>query len=232
MKNKLLLLLTIPLLLASCTRDPFADFTMSSTWVGAGENVYFTNRSVDADRFEWDFGDGFVSNSFNASHFYDQTGDYVVRLKAYSNNSVSTSQMNIRVGADLEITVEEYLEPFYLVTDISVRLYPTVTDWENQTNMIVEGFTDSNGKVSFDYLYNNRYYIDVWGPNHDNYQLAAEDVGWIETPVLLGGTLNLFTAVVDYYPPAKKSSLNRLDLKAARKTEAAGHPARIKPETR
>jgi hypothetical protein len=187
---------------------------------------------VDADRFEGDFGDGFISNSFNASHYYEQTGDYIVRLKAYNNGTVDIAQMNVRVGASLEITVEEYYDPFYLVTDISVRLYPSIPDWENQTNMVVEGFTNNNGVVRFDYLYNDIYYVDVYGPNHDNYKLAAEDVGFIETQILIGGRVNPFIAKVDYYPPAKKSTLSREDLKSFRKIEAESNSSKRKAEVR
>lgn len=220
MKNIALLLATIPLLLISCTKDPNAGFNTSTSTPGIGEYVYFTNRSIDAESFEWDFGDGFVSNTFNASHYYDEGGVYVVRLSAIANGKADQVSMTITVGASLEITVEEYLAPYYLVSDISVRLYPTVTDWENETNMIVEGYTNSNGVIRFDYLPTQRFYVDVWGPNHDNYKLAEEDVGWIETPVLIPGLLTQFTAVVDYYPPAKKSTLSRYDLKTLRKSEA------------
>jgi len=232
MKNISLYLLAIPLIFASCSRDPFADFTISDSWVGVGESVYLTNRSVDADAFEWNFGDGYLSSSFNTSHYYSAPGEYVVQLKAINHGEVDITQMTISVGASLDITVEEYLDPFYLVTDISVILYSTVSDWENQTNPVIEGFTNSNGVVRFEHLYNQRYYVDVWGPNHDNYQLAAEDVLWIETPVLLGGGLNTFTAVVDYYPPTKKSTLSRQDTKVLRKMEVIDHEPRIKPENR
>jgi PKD repeat protein len=230
MKNLSLILVAIPLLLISCARDPFADFIVSDTWVGVGEDVFFTNRSIDAESFEWNFGDGLISNSFNSTHYYNQPGDYTISLKAFNHGVLDVAEMNVTIGASLEITVEEYYEPFYLVTDISVILYPTVTDWENQTNMIIEGFTNSNGIVRFDHLYNQRYYVDVYGPNHDNYALAAENVDWIETPVLHGGTLNTFTAVVDYYPPDKKSTLSRFEVKAKRKIEAAEHAPRKKTD--
>ncbi len=230
MKNIAIFLLTLPLLLTSCHKDPFADFTVSNSWIGVGESVFVTNRSIDAEAFEWNFGDNYFSNSFNASHYYDQPGDYTIQLKANNNGATDVAQMVVSVGASVEITVEEYLEPFYLVTDISVILYPSVIDWEKQTNKVAEGFTNSAGVVSFDHLYSQRYYVDVYGPNHDNLQLAAEDVGWIETPVLLGGRIIPFTAVVDYYPPAKKSLLNRQELRVLRKTEAGEHAARMKSD--
>ena len=102
------------------------------------------------------------------------------------------------------------------------------------TNMIKEVFTGSDGTATFLNVtipYNRRLYVDVWGPFHDNYQLAAEDAGWIETDVLAPNSLNFFTAVVDFYPDGKKSAIDRKDLKALNKEEAIGKDAR-NPEER
>ena len=60
------------------------------------------------------------------------------------------------------------------------------------------------------YFYSNlsyqRYYVDVWEADHDNYTLAAEEGGWIETPELHGLYDHTFIAYVDYYEAAKKST--------------------------
>jgi len=229
MKKIALFLVAIPLILTSCSKEPFADFTVSDTVVGINENVYFTNRSFDAEGFEWDFGDGFVSNSFNASHYFDMDGVYTVSLKAFNNGRVSTSYMTISViDASLEITVEEYYTPFYLVPDISVILYATLNHWENpETSPVVqEKFTNASGVVRFDHLAAQRYYVDIWGPNHDNYKLAEEDAGFIETPVLIPGTITYWTGLVDYYADGKKSALDRFQTKAKRKLEAEGQVPR------
>jgi PKD repeat protein len=223
MKKIYFLLTIVPLLLTGCSRDPLADFSVSSDEVGIGEYVYFTNRSMDAETFEWDFGDGYVSNTFNASHYYDMDGIYTASLKAYYKDKVSTSYMTIKViGASITITVMEYYSPNYLVPDISVILYSTLTDWEHPKTapIVAEKFTDDAGVVRFDHLAPQRYYVDIWGPNHDNYQLAADDVGFIETPVLIPGTTTPWTAFVDYYSEGKKSMLDRFSTREFRKSFA------------
>ena len=96
--------------------------------------------------------------------------------------------------------------------------------------MVEEKFTDAAGVVTFDHLAPQRYYVDIWGPNHDNYKLAEEDVGFIETPVLVPGTVTYWTALVDYYPSGKKSLLDRFGTRQMRKTEAAAGTARIPME--
>jgi PKD repeat protein len=218
MKRLFILIFIVPLIFTACKREPVADFIASATQVGVGENIIFTNRSLDAKDFEWDFGDGYISYNYNVTHFYEEPGNYQVKLKAFGKDGVSIATLNITVlQTYLEITVEEYYEPFYLVSDVRVRLYPTVQDWENQTNLVVQGFTNNQGVITFSGLFPKRYYVDVYGDYHDNYELAADDVAWIETHVLIPGELNLFTAVVDYYPPGARKSDNSLNLKQSKK---------------
>ena len=311
MKRLMILLLVVPLILTSCTREPYADFTASKKAVAVGELVYFTNRSMDAKSYEWDFGDGYASANYNVSHSWEAPGVYNVSLSAFGRNGhtdvytmeiqvfgpvadfsvtsttvkvgetvnftnlstgaqlydwdfgdggyssdydasyywldpgvytvtltasdnngnydvVSTTITVVAAAADLEIIVKEYYDE-YVVPDASVILYPTLDDWDNQTNAIEEKFTDANGRVVFRGLTPGRvYYVDVYEQYHDNYQLAAEDVAWIETQVLQPDVLNSFFAYVDYYPPSKKTSATRKELKVIHGQMASGKEPRIK----
>lgn len=224
MKRILIILAIVPVLFTSCTREPYADFIASKRVVKVGETVYFTNRSLDSHQYDWDFDDGYYSGNFNTSHAWEYEGFYTVTLKSYGKDGrYDLAAMTIEVlspTCDLEITVEEFFEPFYLVDNARVRLYPTIQDWEDETNMIVQGYTNSSGKVRFIDVpipLNGRVYVDVYGANHDNYQLAAEDAGFIETEILVENALNTFTALVDYYPEGKKSAMDTKELKVYRK---------------
>ncbi len=224
MKRITILTAVIPFFLFSCTKDPYADFIVSKTQAEVGEVIYFTNRSYDAVDFEWDFGDGYKSANFNVSHFFENPGRYTVSLTAFGKGSkMDRSFIDIdivNVFGSLEITVLEYNDR-YPVYNASVRLYPTIPDWEDETNMIVEGFTNTQGRVIFtDLLANRRYYVDVWEANHDNYDLAADDVGFIETDVVLPDRMNYFTALVDYYESGKKSQSDRKSLKKSARERA------------
>ncbi len=218
MKRFIFIFLALPLLITNCTRKPVADFIASATEVGIGEFITFTNRSLDAKDYEWDFGDGYISTNYNVSHYYDSPGTYLVRLKAFGKDGFSIASLSISVlQTDLQITVEEYYEPYYLVPDIHVRLYPTILDWEQETNLFAEGYTNVDGVVTFLNVYPQKYYVDVYGPNHDNYTLASEDAGFIETQDLRPGGINYFTALVDYYPPNARKTENRLSIKQSKK---------------
>ena len=219
MKNFNFILSVIALLiLGGCVKEPYADFVASKTVVSPGEVIFFTNRSYDAASFEWDFGDGYFSVNFNVSHFYEDPGLYNVRLTAFGkDNRTNRYIMDIEVlSTDLLISVREWYDQ-YPVNNASVILYPSLSDWENFTNPIIEEFTNANGTVLFTNLNPGmRYYVDVYEANHDNYALAAEDAGWITTDRLVFGEVNNFTAWVDYYTSGKKSSLEREDIRKLR----------------
>lgn len=58
-----------------------------------GSTATFTNSSISADSYTWEFGDGSTSTEASPSHTYTSDGDYYVKLTATSsatNESVST----------------------------------------------------------------------------------------------------------------------------------------------
>ncbi len=211
MKKLAYILLIVPLIMASCSRDPIADFFVSRNVVDVGGAVYFTNNSTDADNFEWDFGDGARTFTFDASHIYTQEGTYTVTLFAYNGRhgvDKAWTTINVLYPTSLEVIVLEYYDE-YAVQDASVILYNTLDDWVDEYPPLVEGFTNQYGEVIFSNLNSQRYYVDVWEEFHHNYWLAEEDVGFIETDVLIPNDLNHFLAYVDYDDGTLKSSSGR-----------------------
>lgn len=65
--------------------QPVADFEIKPTLLYIPEGILYTNnRSFNASRFEWDFGDGTTSTEFEPQHAYTQAGFYTIRLIAYN----------------------------------------------------------------------------------------------------------------------------------------------------
>ncbi len=226
MKKLYYILPVLVLVLVSCERDPYADFIVSAHRVEVFETVYFTNTSSDdAEYFEWDFGDGTWSDAINVSHYYDQAGLYTVTLSAYSGTHLVS-----RVSREIEVTttaltviVEEYYD-HYRVPGASVILYPTLDDWDFQSNAVVEGTTDANGVVTFENLNPVLYYLDIWHPSHNNYALAAEDAGWITAgPLVKGGEIE-FVAYVDYVGTVSRADGKKVAMYKLKKVEP-----RLKP---
>lgn len=220
MKRLLPLLIVIPLIFSGCVREPYADFYSSASVVNTYELIQFHNISDNYESVEWDFGDGTYSTNSNVTHLYTVPGIYTVTLTVYGpHNRVDKAYEDIRVlvpNATLEITVLEY-EYEYPVANASVILYPTLDDWNNETNPItdghghiLEGFTDSYGMVTFTGLDPITYYVDVWRDHYNNYILAEDDVNFIRTAPLANNAINTFTAYVDYFQSSSKKSARDL----------------------
>ncbi len=73
---------------------PVASFTYA---VEPGGMVTFTNGSVDADSFVWDFGDGETSDEKSPTHSYTQGGEYTVTLTAVNGCGFSTLSATVTI---------------------------------------------------------------------------------------------------------------------------------------
>ncbi|MCK5124902.1 MAG: PKD domain-containing protein [candidate division Zixibacteria bacterium] len=59
---------------------PLTQFTANDTYVCIGDTVTFTDQSIDAETWQWYFGDGGTSTEQNPTHVYTQEGGYDVTL--------------------------------------------------------------------------------------------------------------------------------------------------------
>lgn len=71
---------------------PEADFEINIS----GENfpsdpVLFHNYSVNATRFQWDFGDGTQAEDMNPVHYYKNSGEYAIKLTVWSEEGCTDS---------------------------------------------------------------------------------------------------------------------------------------------
>jgi hypothetical protein len=205
MKRLFYLSVILSFIIASCERVPDAAFYIDPAEPEVGKEVYFINDSYDAERFEWDFGDFTTSQDVNPVHVYTASGTYQVKLTAYSksgNADEAFMDVTVYIPTLLEIEVLEYYDR-YPVENASVLLYPTLADWDNETNAINEGFTDKDGFVVFSGLGSFVYYLDIWEKNHNNYALRNEDVNFIRTPQIRIHQINQFVGLVDYVQGSK-----------------------------
>jgi hypothetical protein len=209
MKRLIIILPLLSLLVTGCYDEPFADAHISPLPAYVDEAITFTNLSQHAAHVEWDMDDGSIITAFSHTYAYELPGLYTVMLTAFGEKGDrSVAYFPVEVIGDLKVIVKEYYEE-YVVPNARVRLYPTLTDWVNETNLVDERYTNSLGEVVFANLNYQRYYVDVFETYHDNYTLAAEEGGvqWIETPLLNPEYFYEFIAYVDVYDePAMKSA--------------------------
>ncbi|MEQ1677169.1 MAG: PKD domain-containing protein [Chitinophagaceae bacterium] len=101
---------------------PVADFTAVPIPVCGTQLVYFTDLSVPADEWLWDFGDGASSTLQNPTYSYSDTGYFNIRLIATNNGCPDTMIKNNYVR------VLPPIARFVPTPDCSNRLRFTFTD--------------------------------------------------------------------------------------------------------
>ncbi|MEO0900085.1 MAG: PKD domain-containing protein [Bacteroidota bacterium] len=74
--------------------NPVAGFSAVQTYGCAPMAISFTNSSVNANLYFWDFGDGSLSNDANPTHSYTSPGVYTVQLIASDGVCVDTLIMD------------------------------------------------------------------------------------------------------------------------------------------
>jgi hypothetical protein len=220
MKRILYFAFALALVVLSCKKpDPVADFFVDSSYYVVGQELYFQNTSSEANSYEWDFGDGYISTDVNPYHTYNSNGVYEVILTAFGENgreSQASLTLEIKIPTLLIIEVVEYFDE-YVIPDAEVRLYESLLDWDAANdNWILMGITNAAGITVFSNLDPYVYYVDAYkGYNttngFDNYALRNEDEDFIRTPTVRPNEVNWFTAWVDVadHSGSSKGALKR-----------------------
>src|SRR5688572_16648116 len=94
-------LFSVIIFLSACKKeekDPFSSFDYSSSKVYLNEDVIFTNKSIDAITYLWDFGDNTSSTEQNPKHAYTAVGNYTIKLTAKSESKSTSSTALITVA--------------------------------------------------------------------------------------------------------------------------------------
>ncbi len=139
MKNVWKLLLGTFLLPAffQCSR-PVAEFTYSGDLTAPAE-VRFDNRSREAERYVWHFGDGDTAMVAEPSHRYRSSGNYPVRLEAFRGKRSRSTEQIIQVVAPEKCLVELETEYGVLLIELSDA---TPRHRDNFLKLVEEGYYD------------------------------------------------------------------------------------------
>ena len=90
MKRISYLLFALPLFILSCKSTPEANFSVTAIAFEVGQEIFFQNNSSDAKNYEWDFGDGYISNESNPSHIFNANGSFEIILTAISKKGLES----------------------------------------------------------------------------------------------------------------------------------------------
>jgi hypothetical protein len=124
---------------------PVADFFPSA----AGNVVSFTNNSLYATDYYWQFGDGGTSNTASPTHTYTTNGTFTITLIASNNCGSDTMSITIKV---FETGIEEFVSAndFSVYPNPSEGIFHVVYDGSNSLSpkIILQNI---NGQKVLDY---------------------------------------------------------------------------------
>ena len=116
--------------------------------------VSFTNLSVNADSYAWDFGDNNTSNEENPIHIYNESGNYIVTLTTTNNcgSNTVTQEISILTAplAGFEFTPQQGCIPLTVQFEST-----TVGQVENYTWTFEGGTPSTSTEANPIVVYNN-----------------------------------------------------------------------------
>jgi len=138
---------------------PIAGFTFTSSSTTAPSLVTFTNSSINASTFSWDFGDNSNSTLQNPTHTYNSGGSYIVKLIANGAGGVDSTKQTVTISNPTALQIKVLDNLGNAIVGASVKLYPSQTDYLNLTNQVLTTqITNSQGIVTFQPLNPTKYY--------------------------------------------------------------------------
>ncbi len=155
------------LLFSSCAKEPVAFFSAPGL-VGVDEPVPFTNYSVDAKFYLWDFGDGDTSTDENPTHAYTLPGTYTVTLTAISGNGKKKDITSQSIDVDMAQTfVGTYLVQQNCTGSSSIAY--TMETFVNNGNLYLSGFDMVPSDFTCNFIDNNTFSIPTQFYNNITY---------------------------------------------------------------
>ena len=208
-----------------------ACFQVSGNTHYVNETIYFVDCSLNAKDYEWDFGDGTVSNQRNPDHVYTNTDTYQVTLRAYGyDNSSETYRhaVTIQGSTDLDLLVL-YFGTEDPVSNCEVTLFDNEDDWDNLNldNKVDAANTNQYGSVVFYDLNSIVYYIDAFKNAVDNSYYSNYYKGYA-TDALIDNEVNEYNIYVELLTSDSKSKRGKYKIKNIKKSSKEEHERIIK----
>lgn len=88
-------------------------------------NLSFTNNSLWADSYRWNFGDGSFSNEEHPEHRYTSLGHYQAELIAYVDQCTDTFTMGIEI-LPFDVYAPNAFRPDSQVSDNNKTFFPVI----------------------------------------------------------------------------------------------------------
>ena len=146
--------------------DPLAKFTYN---ISNDNQVSFTNSSLNASNYTWDFGDGVTSANNNPIHNYFSTGTFTVQLIASKCGISDSTYQNIQITKPLD-EKETILYPNPVTHTLHVKhnfshniifKIVSISGQEIKTGII----NNSETQINVSFLSNGIYFLQCFDNN-------------------------------------------------------------------
>ncbi len=124
------------LLFSSCAKT-IANFSFQEGKKQAPSKITFENKSKNATRYEWDFGDGNKSTEPQPIHEFKSSGNYTIVLKAYKGKKMATISQPIHIEQPANCLVELETKYGTMVIELSNA---TPLHRDNFLKLVEEGY--------------------------------------------------------------------------------------------
>ena len=149
LKSSFTILVILSCALLSCNRkQPVACFVDPSEPLTAGIQHEFVDCSVDAESYEWTFGDGSASSEPSPIHTYKSTGEYLVSLTVGKKKKTDILERLIQVKA-IDLTSKS--AGTYTGSYTEVYRDSSALDTSYKGNVKVSVIDESHILVTFNY---------------------------------------------------------------------------------
>ena len=155
------------------------NYSLSKRFVKSNEVIQFKNYTKNADRYEWDFGDGETSILESPEHSYKTKGTYTISLNAFKGNQRLKRDTIVRcdytASITFTLTYSDYTPPTNWPSHLYIRFDTFLYDSENSASNIK-------------YFYSIDYYINNPNKFVCTFQLTDEKIKYkVKTNTFING---------------------------------------------
>jgi hypothetical protein len=135
----------------SCKKLPEPSFSYSPMDnPEAGELIRFNNESVNANSFNWDFGDGGNSSAEHPEYTFLNPGSYEVKLTARNEDGEDSYAQTVTINHPTILGFQVFDSTgANLLASADVWIYDNEEDLVNLRDPLYSGVTDQNGEIRF-----------------------------------------------------------------------------------